>query len=102
MGLELSKEATEVFHKAISYAADHKYEFVTPEMILLQILDNGLFSMAFEECGGNIGLLAENLESYISEYIDVVKGRDTHLSLGTRYVLNFAGQSAANSRHIHQ
>ena len=49
--MDLSKEASLVFQNAIAYANKYKYEYVTPEMILLMILDDDVFAEAFEECG---------------------------------------------------
>ena len=40
--MELSSEAARVINKAIVYAKDGGYEFVTPEMLLLELIDTGL------------------------------------------------------------
>ena len=44
--MDLSKEASLVFQNAIAYANKYKYEYVTPEMILLMILDDDVFAEA--------------------------------------------------------
>lgn len=95
--MDLSKEASLVFKNAIAYANKYKYEYVTPEMILLMILDDDVFAEAFEECGGNLTILSSNLQKYVSEYVDKIDNKEILLSTGTNFVLNFAGQSAYSS-----
>ena len=95
--MDLSKEASLVFQNAIAYANKYKYEYVTPEMILLMILDDDVFAEAFEECGGNLTILSSNLQKYVSEYVDKIDNKEILLSTGTNFVLNFAGQSAYSS-----
>ena len=68
--MELSKGAALVIQNAITYAQNNKYEFVTPEMLLLMILDDDIFADAFAECGGDLGLLENHLKEYISEYVE--------------------------------
>lgn len=95
--MDLSKNASVVFQNAIAYAARNKYEYVTPEMILLMILDDETFAEAFEECGGDLGLLEKNLRKYLEEYVDKTENAEPQLSVGTNFVVNFAGQSAYSS-----
>ena len=95
--MDLSKEASLVFKNAIAYANKYKYEYVTPEMILLMILDDDVFAEAFEECGGDLTILSSNLQKYVSEYVDKIDNKEILLSTGTNFVLNFAGQSAYSS-----
>lgn len=95
--MDLSKEASIVFQNAIAYANKYKYEYVTPEMILLMILDDDVFAEAFEECGGDLTILSGNLKKYVSEYVDKIDNKEILLSTGTNFVLNFAGQSAYSS-----
>ncbi len=101
--MNLAKDATEVFQKAVHFAAENKYEYVTPEMILLMMLKDESFKGAFLECGGDIKLLEKQLNKYISEYVEKVKDSETQLSYGVTHLLNFAGQSAYSSgcREIH-
>ncbi len=101
--MNLAKDAAEVFQKAVHFAAENKYEYVTPEMILLMMLKDESFKGAFLECGGDIKLLEKQLNKYISEYVEKVKDSETQLSYGVTHLLNFAGQSAYSSgcREIH-
>ncbi len=95
--MDLSKEAAFVFQNAVSYANKFKYEFVTPEMVLLMILDDEVFSWAYEECGGNVSILRKSLTEYISEYVDKTEEAKPQLSIGTNFILTFASQSAYSS-----
>ncbi len=95
--MNLSQEASIVFQQAVKYASDNKYEYVTPEMVLLKILEDSIFSEAFKECGGDINVLKKNLITYIKNYVEKSSGNETQLSVGVTGMLNFAGQSAYSS-----
>ena len=95
--MNLSKEAMEAIQKAIAMASENNYEYVTPEMVLLMILDDPSFSEAYESCGGDLVALSKNLMSYIRKYIDKTSGREPELSIATQQMVNFAGQSAFSS-----
>ncbi|WP_026495549.1 AAA family ATPase [Butyrivibrio sp. WCD3002] len=95
--MNLSKEAMEAIQKAIALASENNYEYVTPEMVLLMILDAPSFSEAYESCGGDIVALSKNLMSYVKKYIDKTSGREPELSIATQQMVNFAGQSAFSS-----
>jgi len=100
--MELSKEATYVLHSAISYAQQNNYEFVTPEMLLLMMLKDDVFSEAFAECGGNEDMLFSDITEHIEDYVDKVNGIKPEMSVGMGQIMNFAGGSAyrSNCREI--
>ena len=95
--MNLSKEAMEAIQKAIALASENNYEYVTPEMVLLMILDDPSFSEAYESCGGDLVALSKNLMSYVKKYIDKTGGHEPELSIATQQMVNFAGQSAFSS-----
>ena len=95
--MDLSKEASEVFRKAVAFASENQYEFVTPEIVLLKIIEDATFAEAFTECGGDLGILEHNLRKYIIEYVDKSETGQPELSIGTNFVISFAGQSAYSS-----
>lgn len=95
--MDLSREASAVFQKAVAFAGENHYEFVTPEIVLLMILDDVTFAEAFKECGGDLGILENNLRKYIKEYVDKSEKGQPELSVGTNFVISFAGQSAYSS-----
>ena len=95
--MELSHEAANVINAAIRYAKNNRREFVTPEVLLLSMLDNDdNFSEALQVCGGDSKALTRELTGYISEYIDETQG-DPEFSEGTGAVLAVAARSALNS-----
>ncbi len=101
--MNLSKEAMLVIQKAIEMAAKNHYEYVTPELILLMILDDESFREAYESCGGDIMSLSRQLMAYLEKYIEKTEDKDPEFSLATQQMITFAGQSAFSSgcTHIH-
>lgn len=95
--MELSHEAANVINAAIMYAKDNKREYVTPEILLLAMLDEDAdFKEAVRCCGGDGKALARDLTDYVGEYIDETQG-DPEFSEGTGAVLAAAARSALNS-----
>ena len=95
--MDLSREATKLVYKAIEYADSKNYEFVTPEILLLTILDDRSFSEAFENHGGSIDRLRSDLEGYAEEYIGKLEAERPELSDGFNRLMNYAANSAYNS-----
>lgn len=95
--MDLSENVRILFEKAIGFAHDKGYEFVTPETILLFILDNEEFKVAFEECGGDSEVLRGNLTEYLEKYVEKAEGVNPQLSVGTSKMLSFATNSAYSS-----
>ncbi len=95
--MTLSAEAMEILQKAISYAKLKQYEYVTPEMILLFIMEDDFIEEAFYNCGGDRNLLISNLVEYMERYLERVPGKDPELSMGVNFMISFAGQSAYSS-----
>ena len=95
--MELSNEALDIIYLAMNYAEKHNYQYVTPEMLLLMMLEEKLFADALEECGGSISSLRNYLKEYISEYVDTAENAKPELSEGVNALLYNAGKSARNS-----
>lgn len=107
--MNLSKEAAAMLRDSIMYAAEHRYEYVTPEILILMLCDNDDFKTAFTQCGGDIYSLREDLKSYGEQYIEHGDGSDgdpdegmgslsePELSIGVAYVLAGAGEQAISS-----
>lgn len=94
--MNLSSDAAAILRDSIIYATEHHYEYVTPEVLLLLMCNNPDFRAAFEECGGNIGTLADDLEHYSDEYIGKSDTDAPELSVGVAYTLAYAGEQAIN------
>lgn len=63
--MELNEEVARVFREALKEAKERRYEYITPELLLLKIMNEPLFKEAFGECGGDFKLLKSHLESYL-------------------------------------
>lgn len=95
--MKLSEEAMSIIEAAMDYAKLNAQEYVTPELILLSMLDNTSFRFALEECGGDCQLLEKNLQEYLADHVGMLTTKEPEFSLGSTQLLNFAGQSAFNS-----
>ncbi|MBR6985033.1 MAG: AAA family ATPase [Ruminococcus sp.] len=95
--MNFSEETSNIIYQAIEYSHEKGYEYVTPEILLLMILDNGIFSEAFENCGGSTEMLRDYLKEYAEEYIDRADTEKPEFSDGVNALLNIAARSAFNS-----
>lgn len=95
--MELSKEALDILYQAMEYAKKRNYEYVTPELVLLMMLRDRTFTEAFEECGGNAGMLEDYLKEYAEEYMDKAEVEKPELSDGVNMLMNYAAKSAYSS-----
>lgn len=96
--MELSHEAARVINKAIVYTKERGCEYVTPEILLLELIEtDSTFVDAFRECGGDTKELARDINGYIDEYLDTVEDAEPEFSEGTGAVLAVAARSALNS-----
>lgn len=95
--MELSVEAMYALNNAVTYAVKEKYEYVTPELLLLMICKDVEFIEAFEACGGKIQLLQEDIMQYLIQYVDKVDVDMPAMSEGMDKIVAFASQSALNS-----
>ena len=107
--MNLSKDAAAMLRDSIMYAAEHRYEYVTPEILVLMLCDNDDFKTAFTQCGGDIYSLREDLRSYGEQYIEhgeksegerdegLGSLSEPELSIGVAYVLAGAGEQAISS-----
>ncbi|WP_024864665.1 AAA family ATPase [Butyrivibrio sp. FCS014] len=95
--MKLSENTAQILQETVEYARENNYEYVTPEMLLLFIMQDETFAEAFYYCGGDGTILASQLNAYISDYIEKTQGKEPELSAGLNFVLAFAGQSAYSS-----
>lgn len=95
--MEFSAALMTVLDRAVAYAAQEKYEYITPEMLLLMLCRNRDFVAAFRECGGNRPQLEQDLTGYIEAYVDKTGDATPEMSDGAQIAINLAAQSARNS-----
>ncbi len=60
--MQVTREVAEIINSVVVLAKNRHYELVTPELVLYVICGNKIFAEAFEDCGGNISELSEQLE----------------------------------------
>ena len=70
--MRVTKEVADVLNKTFADAAKEKYEFVTPELLLAAIAERPTFREAFENCGGDVEQLKDNLAGYLKENMEVL------------------------------
>ncbi len=101
--MNISNETMHILHNAAVFAGENKYEYITPEMLLLAFCREKNFASALEQCGGNVNELAGDLLTWCQDYMerrntDLSSGkREIPMSVGATQALNFAGQQAASS-----
>ena len=64
--MDISEETGRAFRGMVEEAERLHLEYVTPELLLLHIAAEPAFKEAFENCQGEIGRLAEQLEDYVN------------------------------------
>lgn len=95
--MEFSAEVMFLFQQAAARARQQRYEYITPEGILLEMLSIQLFREAFASCDGDIDILETNLQEYLENYVTGDGNQDPEVSESVNELLHFAGQSAYNS-----
>ncbi len=77
--MQVTREVAEIINSVVVLAKNRHYELVTPELVLYVICGNKIFAEAFEDCGGNISELSQQLEGYFNEYMVSVSSGGTYL-----------------------
>ena len=108
--MNISRETNSVLAQAAIYAGRNRYEYITPEMVLLSFCGLKVFRDAFGECGGDIEALKTDLTGYCQNYIEKLElnegaqdekqtegKREIPLSAGVTLALTIAQQQAVNS-----
>lgn len=100
--MTISEELQEVLAEAVSLAVEHKYEYLTPELILYALTENEWFNQAFRWCGGDPKEFRADLRSYMDdnlkqENLQIEGSGDLEYSGDMQIVLNTAIQTALNS-----
>lgn len=104
--MQVTREVAEIINSVVVLAKNRHYELVTPELVLYVICGNKIFAEAFEDCGGNVRELSEQLEGYFNQYMVSVDpeensqettNQNPEFSAGMGTMLSFAWQSAQGS-----
>lgn len=78
-------------------AAERKYEYVTPELVLYVMCSVGIFGACFEKCGGKTEDLKTCLDFYLDDYMEESDSGNIEFSEGFGKALYMAQQSADGS-----
>lgn len=81
---------------AISIAKEKEHEYVTPEHLLLAIVNNKEFQESFNKSGGNSKKLKKDLENYLENELDSDCKGDPEISFSFNEVLSFATLKATS------
>ncbi|HCM92475.1 MAG TPA: ATP-dependent Clp protease ATP-binding subunit ClpA [Lachnospiraceae bacterium] len=92
--MNLSRELSEILRDSIEYSSAHKYELVTPEILILIMCGYNSFRQAFIQCGGDVEQLKADLTKYGEEYIGRSTTGNPELSYGIGITLEGAARQA--------
>ncbi len=96
--MRVTKEVADVLNGAFAAAAKECYEYVTPELLLYMIAGCRTFKEAFENCGGEVELLRDNLKGYLNENIEQLEEiTRPQMTEGFETVMFQAQETAQNS-----
>lgn len=95
--MKISKEVEMLLTKMALLAEKEKHEYVTPEHLLYVLTYNETFAKGFQQCGGNIQRLRENLTLFMEHNFETIDaGEKAVLSVGLNEVLIEAEEKAVS------
>lgn len=96
--MRVTKEVADVLNGIFETAAKEQYEYVTPELLLYAISGRPAFREAFENCGGDVKELRENLNGYLKDHMEAAGQVDRpEMSAGLETILIRAQETADGS-----
>lgn len=96
--MRVTKEVADVLNGTFAAAAKDCYEYVTPELMLYMIAGCNTFKEAFENCGGEIELLRDNLKGYLNENVEQLEQvTQPQMSEGLETIIMRAQETAESS-----
>ena len=78
MEIKYNKMSEMLINRAILIGTQMRNEFITPEHLLLAFLENEYFIDIIHACSGNLKLLNNNLQAYISTEIDHIPAGESY------------------------
>lgn len=75
----ITKELQATINRAVDEAIRRRHEYLTLEHLLFALLKDPVANDVIRKCGGNINQLKRDLESYFSEQIDRLPGKEEQL-----------------------
>lgn len=80
--MNVSKEVERLLSKTIEFAKKNHHEYITPEHLLYTLTFEESFRESFEQCGGNVDKLKQDLLSFLSQNIEIVELGEPEFSVG--------------------
>ena len=96
----LSEELEKTLYRAYEQAKNRKHEFITPEHILLELINDEVASDVLIECGINLAILKESLEQFFKSSMTGIKSdylSEPEYSAGSKYILRIAAVHAESA-----
>ena len=95
--MNLSKDVRILLERALRFARKNRYIYLTPEMLLLILLEEESFREAVDLCGGDIDALIKDLKGYLEEYVDRGNGKNPEISEALKESKDVADYQVENS-----
>ena len=95
--MNVTEEVAAIINSSFKMASENRYEYVTPEMVLLAMCSDDNFSIAFRNCGGDIETLSSDLKDYIDKYVEKTELDEPEMSAGMQIAFAMAQNQAVNS-----
>lgn len=95
--MNVTEEVAAIINSSFKMASENRYEYVTPEMVLLTMCSDDNFSIAFRNCGGDIETLSSDLKDYIDKYVEKTEDAEPEMSAGMQIAFAMAQNQAVNS-----
>lgn len=86
----LSEELERTLYRAYKQAKDRRHEFITPEHLLLELINDEVASVALIQCGVNLEILKESLENFLKDKVPSItleSPPEPKYSDGSKYIL---------------
>jgi len=98
--LILSEELEKTLYRAYEQAKRRKHEFITPEHILLELLDDTSAAEALLDCGLDLETLRTSIEDFFENNMPPIDSEylpEPEYSAGSKYILRIAAMHAESA-----
>ena len=95
--MNVTEELAAIINNSYTTAIKMHYEYVTPELVLLEICSHDDFRLAFGNCGGDVKELEQDLVNYLEGFVDKKEKGGPEMSAGMEMAFTIAHNQAVNS-----
>ncbi|WP_031555779.1 AAA family ATPase [Oribacterium sp. FC2011] len=95
--MNVTEELAAIINNSYTTALKMHYEYVTPELVLLEICSHDDFRLAFGNCGGDVKELEQELVNYLEGFVDKKEKGGPEMSAGMEMAFTIAHNQAVNS-----